>query len=175
MVDLDRCSDEVWAFDVSTEIWRALEPIPGPPRVIQTAAVLESALYVFGGCTKEPGRRLRNLDDAYRLDMKSWQWTKLASTPVATRAWWAEPVQGSIYLSGGYGDTFQDTVYCYNPEEDDYSLISQFDLGLADTKFLQLNSTFYGISGEDGGRSRFPGLLIGRFPPGPVDETQIAN
>ena len=86
MSDLDQCTDEVWALDVSTGGWKTMAPIPGPPRVIQAAAALGRSVYVFGGSTKEPGRRLRNLDDAYRFDTGSGRWTRLGPTPVAARA-----------------------------------------------------------------------------------------
>lgn len=170
MNDLDRCTDEVWSLDVSTNGWQRLAPIPGPPRVIHAAAVLGSSVYIFGGSTKEPGQRLRNLDDAYRFDTESGQWTPLGPTPVAARAWWAEPVGELIYLSGGYAQTFQGTVYEYDPSEDTYTLVSSFEPALADTEFLHLDGALYGISGEDKGRSRFPGLLVGAFPEEPSAE-----
>lgn len=170
MTDLDRCSDEVWSLDVATGNWQRLAPIPGAPRMIHAAAVLGSSVYVFGGSTKEPGRPLQNLDEAFRFDTESGQWTPLGPTPVAARAWWAEPVGELIYLSGGYGRSFQGTVYEYDPSEDTYTLFSSFEPGLADTEFLHLDGVFYGISGEDKGRSRFPGLLVGRVPEEPSEE-----
>lgn len=170
MTDLDRCSDEVWSLDVATGDWQRLAPIPGAPRMIHAAAVLGSSVYVFGGSTKEPGRPLQNLDEAFRFDTESGQWTPLGPTPVAARAWWAEPVGELIYLSGGYGRSFQGTVYEYDPSGDTYTLVSSFEPGLADTEFLHLDGAFYGISGEDKGRSRFPGLLVGREPEEPSEE-----
>ena len=170
MSDLDQCTDEVWALDVSTGGWKTMAPIPGPPRVIQAAAALGRSVYVFGGSTKEPGRRLRNLDDAYRFDTGSGRWTRLGPTPVAARAWWAEPVGDLVYLCGGYSQTFQGTVYEYDPSRDAYTLVSRFEPGLSDTEFVHLDGVLYGISGEDKGRSRFPGLLIGRFPGDLADE-----
>ena len=170
MTDLDRCSDEVWSLDVATGDWQRLAPIPGAPRMIHAAAVLGSSVYVFGGSTKEPGRPLQNLDEAFRFDTESGQWTPLGPTPVAARAWWAEPVGELIYLSGGYGRSFQGTVYEYDPSGDTYTLVSSFEPGLADTEFLHLDGAFYGISGEDKGRSRFPGLLVGRVPEEPSEE-----
>ncbi|MDE2928740.1 MAG: hypothetical protein OXT71_20340 [Acidobacteriota bacterium] len=164
MTDLDRCTDEVWSLDVATGDWQRLAPIPGPPRMIHAAAVLGSSVYIFGGSTKELGQQLRNLDDAYRFDTGTGQWSLLGPAPVAARAWWAEPVGELIYLSGGYARTFLGTVYEYDPSGDTYTLVSSFEPGLADTEFLHLDGAFYGISGEDKGRSRFPGLLVGRFP-----------
>ena len=170
MTDLDRCTDEVWSLDVATGDWQRLTPIPGPPRMIHAAAVLGSSVYIFGGSTKELGQQLRNLDDAYRFDTGTGQWTQLGPAPVAARAWWAEPVGELIYLSGGYAQSFQGTVYEFDPSGDTYTLVSSFEPGLADTEFLHLDGAFYGISGEDKGRSRFPGLLIGRFPEEPSGE-----
>ncbi len=170
MSDLDRCTDEIWALDLTTGNWQTMAPIPGPPRVIQAAAVLGNSMYVFGGSTKKPGQPLENLDDAYRLDTETGQWTRLDPTPVAARAWWAEPVGELIYLSGGYGHAFRGTVYEYDPSGDTYTLLSSFEPGLADAEFLHLDGALYGISGEDKGRSRFPGMLIGRFPEEPSEE-----
>ena len=170
MNDLERCTDEVWSLDVSTGDWRRLAPIPGPSRMIHAAAVLGGSVYIFGGSTKQPGRPLQNLNDAYRFDTGTGQWTLLGPTPVAARAWWAEPVGGKIYLFGGYARTFQGTVYEYEPSGDSYTRFSSFEPGLADTEFIHLDGALYGISGEDRGRSRFPGLLVGRFPGDPPEE-----
>ncbi len=163
ITDLDRATNEAWVLNLRDLRWRRLPPIPGSPRVIHTAASFDGDIYLFGGSLKKKrGDPLTNLDDAYRLRTATEQWERLGSTPVAARAWWAEPAGNFLYLFGGYSDRFLDHVYRYDPRNDTYVLISNLPLGLCDTKFLYSRGVFYGISGEDRARSRFPGLLIGR-------------
>ncbi len=161
MDDLSKGTNEAWAADVRDWKWKSLPPFPGPPRTIQTAAAAGSSVYLFGGVTQRKGGPLQNLDDAYRLDTITGSWTTLKQAPQKVRAGWAETVDADIYLLGGYSDRFLDTVYLYDPSEDEYTLVSNFQPGLADTEFLHHQGTFYGISGEDKGKSRFPGLLLG--------------
>lgn len=161
MDDLSKGTNEAWMADVRDWKWKSLPPFPGPPRTIQAVAAAGSAVYLFGGVTQRRGGPLQNLDDAYRLDTITENWTPLKPAPQQVRAWWAETVDRHIYLLGGYSDRFLDTVYRYDPSMDEYTLVSNFQPGLADTKFLHHQGTFYGVSGEDKGKSRFPGLLLG--------------
>lgn len=162
--DLSKGTNEVWMADVRDWKWKRLPPFPGAPRTIHGAAAAGSSVYLFGGVRQRKGGPLQNLDDAYRLDTLTETWTTLKSGPQQVRAWWAEAVDEDVYLLGGYSDGFLDTVYRYDPAKDEYTLVSNFDPGLADTKFIHHQGTFYGISGEDKGKSRFPGLLLGTLP-----------
>ena len=161
MDDLSKSTNEAWAADVRDWKWKSLPPFSGAPRTIQSAAAAGSSVYLFGGVTQRTGGPLQNLDDACRLDTNTETWTTLKPAPQQVRAWWAEAADASIYLLGGYSDRFLDTVYRYDPSKDEYTLVSNFQPGLADTKFIHHQGTFYGISGEDKGKSRFPGLLLG--------------
>ena len=164
--DLSKATREAWVADTRDFRWQQLNPLPGVPRVIHTAAAVGKSIYVFGGCHQKAGQEITNLNDAYRLDTVDGSWHRLADAPLPVRAWWAEAAGDVIYLFGGYSDQFLDRVYRYDPAEDSYTLISNIPLGLCDTKFLlHTDGNFYGIAGEDKMASRFDGTLIGHPRP----------
>ena len=74
--------------------WFEIEPIPGAPgRMLPVTGVHGGSLYVFGGCSLEPGpdgRPVRtSLHDAWRYDPDSesgTRWTRLADLPRGTVA-----------------------------------------------------------------------------------------
>ena len=160
--DLTQATREVWVADRRDFKWRRLPDIPGPERVIHTAAAIDDTIYVFGGCHLEADQPLQNLDDAYRFDTAKRTWRRIQDAPLAVRAWWAQPSAGVVYLFGGYADRFLDHVYQYDPTRDAYTLVSRLPQALCDTKFLlHSDGKFYGISGEDQMASRFNGTLVG--------------
>jgi N-acetylneuraminic acid mutarotase len=162
LTDLTQSTNQAWKFNVKTKEWKKLEAVPGPPRVLHAVTIRGRYIYLFGGATQQPGKELINLDDAYRFDIHKEKWMKLKPTPLPARAWWATTDKDSIYLFGGYSDKFLDHVYQYNPQKDEYHLISRLPIPLADTKFVFNDGMFYATSGEDKGRSRFSGTLIGK-------------
>jgi N-acetylneuraminic acid mutarotase len=106
VTDLTKATNQAWMFNVKSGQWKKLESIPGPPRVLHAAAIRGHYIYIFGGATQPPGQELINLDDAYRFDTQKEKWSKLKPTPLPTRAWWATTANDSIYLFGGYSQSF---------------------------------------------------------------------
>jgi N-acetylneuraminic acid mutarotase len=163
VTDLTKATNEAWMFNIKSRQWKKLEPIPGSPRTMHAAAIRDRYIYIFGGATQQPGQELINLDDAYRFDTQSERWSKLKSAPQPTRAWWATTGNDSLYLFGGYSENFLDQVYQYEPQKDEYRLVSKLPLPLCDTKFFLSEGVFYAASGEDKEGSRYSGTLIGKI------------
>jgi N-acetylneuraminic acid mutarotase len=161
--DVTKATNEAWAYDTTKNKWTRLDPIPGAPRQIFSAAAVGDKIYVFGGVTQKPGEKFHNLDDAYRLDSRTGIWKSLSKLPQPMRAFWAGADGKQLYLIGGYGEAGLDTVYRYSPSADSYELVSRLPQPLMDTKFIFNNGVFYGASGEDKLVSRFRGMVIGRF------------
>jgi N-acetylneuraminic acid mutarotase len=159
--DLTKATNQAWKFNVTTKEWKSLEAVPGPPRVLHAVTLLGNYIYIFGGSTQQRNHDLINLDDAYRFDIRQEKWTKLKTTPLPTRAWWATTGEDAIYLFGGYSEGFLDQVYRYDPQKDEYHLISRLPLPLCDTKVFFNEGMFYATAGEDKEGSRFRGTLIG--------------
>ncbi len=159
--DLTTATNQAWSYDPQSGVWEKLPGVPGPPRLVHAAGVLDKSIYIFGGLTQKSGEPYRNLDDAYKFDTLKKRWTKIRSLPQAARALWATSAGHYIYLFGGMGEKELNTVYRYNPSSDKYELVSQMPLPLMDTKFFYFNGAFYGAAGEDKAASRFSGLLIG--------------
>ena len=161
--DLTTATSQTWVFDPITLHWEKLDPFPGKPRVVHVVASLGKSIFLFGGATQSRGEPLTDLNEACLFDTITRQWRKLKPMPQACRAPWATPAKGSIYLIGGLGERSLDTVYRYHPESDEYRLVSRLPAPLLDSKFFFHNGRFYGATGEDKARSRFPGLYIGRL------------
>ncbi|MBU0608391.1 MAG: hypothetical protein KKI08_10935, partial [Armatimonadetes bacterium] len=114
--------------------WKTLPPLPGPARVIHTAAAARGRLYVFGGCRLDAQKVVRNLADAYCYSPRTNTWQRLPDAPASNRAWTAAgDGAGHVLLFGGFtatteecagkGDDFGFTaeVLRYDPAAHTYS------------------------------------------------------
>jgi N-acetylneuraminic acid mutarotase len=162
--DLTTGTRKTWIYDPDSGHWTRGPDVPGPPRLLHAAATLGDSLYLFGGCTQNPGGPLTDLADAYRLDKDGSQWESIKPLSLPIRAAGIAVANGSIYLFGGYSGKFLDQVYRYDVAKNDYTLVSHMPVALADTRFAFTGGRFYGATGENAGGSRFAGLLIGRMP-----------
>lgn len=74
-------TDELWEFDGEWKILKAKNVGPGP-RMYAAASVLGDAFYVFGGWNPgEKGSGGSFLDDSWKLDLNTLQWTELEKLP----------------------------------------------------------------------------------------------
>jgi N-acetylneuraminic acid mutarotase len=160
--DYTTATRQAWAFNPISLTWEELEPFPGKPRIVHAVASHEDSIFLFGGATQSSEQTLIDLKDAYRFDTVKRKWSTLKPMFEPCRALWATSVSGSIYLFGGLGERGLDTVYRYDPKRDEYYLVSRLPAPLFDSKFFFHKGLFYGATGEDKPRSRFPGLYIGR-------------
>lgn len=159
--DVTLSTNDTHIYDTKTATWSKGEPLPGAAREIFSAAAVGTDIYVFGGVTQKKGEEIANLGDAYRFDTAAGKWSPVKDLPVKMRAFWAGTDGENVFLIGGYSDAGLDSVYQYSPKTDEYELVSKLPQPLMDTKFIYNDGHFYGASGEDKLRSRFPGLVIG--------------
>ena len=75
------CTSDVWAYKSST--WSKLDATGGPgPRMYAASAILENALYCFGGWDPEaPGTGGTFKDEAWKLDLATNDWSMLEPLP----------------------------------------------------------------------------------------------
>jgi N-acetylneuraminic acid mutarotase len=159
--DLTQATGDVWAFDPVDASWEALAPLLGAPRALHATTRIDDSVFIFGGCTRPAGAPLQNLAEVWRFDVLAERWVALSPAPVAARSWSAVAVDGVIYLFGGYGDRFLDSVYCFDPLADRFEQIGPLPQPLADIKFFYNTGRFYVAAGEHAMAARFSGTLIG--------------
>ena len=75
------CTSDVWAYKSST--WSKLDATGGPgPRMYAASAILDNALYCFGGWDPEaPGTGGTFKDEAWKLDLATNDWSMLEPLP----------------------------------------------------------------------------------------------
>lgn len=84
--DATEASKSIYTLDLSAKQprWRELTPIPGPARILPTAAACDNAFYIAGGAELTPGKenkpQRRYLKDAYRFDPQT-GWQRIADLP----------------------------------------------------------------------------------------------
>ncbi|MEZ4265467.1 MAG: kelch repeat-containing protein [Myxococcota bacterium] len=74
---------DVWAFDLKTETWSEMPTKSGPPARVNPAMVWDSEadrLILFGGNSSTSGSAYISRNDTWTLDLKTGQWTELATT-----------------------------------------------------------------------------------------------
>lgn len=106
--DLGTATNALLALDLThlDRGWQGLPPLPGPARLIHTAAPAGRFLYVFGGCFIDDKKVVRNLADAYRYDTHAHQWERLPDMPVANRGLTALATDSRhVLLFGGFTAT----------------------------------------------------------------------
>ncbi len=167
-----------WALDLDAENpqWKALEPWPGPGRMLAVAGAFEGSFYLFSGTklTAGPdGKPAREfLRDAYRFTPDK-GWKKLASLPrPAVAAPSPAPViDGKILvLSGDNGlhTTFQPLPQhpgfprqslSYDPVQDTWSAVENFPFSRVTAPVVRWQNRFVIPNGEVRPRVRTPEVL----------------
>lgn len=74
---------DVWALDLKTETWTEVATTAGPPPRVNPAMVWDSEadrLILFGGNSSTSGSAYVSLNDTWTLDLKTGEWTELATT-----------------------------------------------------------------------------------------------
>lgn len=161
--DYTSASSSVWQWDAaSSGSWRELPPIPGPGRFTHAMAIRDGSLYVFGGAAAE-GAGVRNLDGAYRFDVRAQKWTRLPDLPVARRAWWAVVAGSRILLIGGYSSQYEREILAYDPATGKAHIAGRLPHPFADAKFFWLGDRLIGAGGETADHVRGPWTVQGSF------------
>lgn len=154
---------DVWVIDprAGRPLWHQSHDFPFDPRISFGAAILQGKIYVFGGY-KAIGAEHRNLTDIWSFDLSSEKWGRAGNLKQGRRALWAAAYKDSIYLFGGYTDTFSADVmeYCAGTVRKDGMLPE----AVADAKFAVIGSRWYTTGGETGIKVRGKNTWAGSFP-----------
>lgn len=87
---------DVYIYDPKTDTWSSGPSID--PRGTAGAVTYCGGIYLFGG---ESQAQRRNLDDAWRLDLKRNLWETVTSMPIARKFARAVVFKDSVYIVGG--------------------------------------------------------------------------
>lgn len=172
-----------WALDLDAEKpqWKALEPWPGPARMLAVAGVFEDSFYLFSGAklsADADGKPVREfLRDAYRFTPDH-GWKKLTDLP---RAAVAAPspapvIDGKLLvLSGddGLNTAFQPLTQhpgfprqslTYDPQKDTWSAVEIFPFSRVTAPVVRWQKRFVIPNGEVRPRVRTPEVLSLTLP-----------
>ena len=99
-------TNAAYRWDVGTEAWREIEPVPGSGRLASTAQVVGHRIYVFGGYTVAEDGSERSLPDVAIYDVVEESWSRGADIPVPTDdAVSGVASDGMVYLVSGWHDS----------------------------------------------------------------------
>lgn len=94
-----------WDFG-SGDGWREIDPVPGPPRLAPTVAVVAGRMFVFGGYTVAEDGSERSTQDVVVYSPLADSWGRAADMPVpvddAVAGVWGSSL---VYLVSGWHDT----------------------------------------------------------------------
>ncbi|MEM7414092.1 MAG: kelch repeat-containing protein [Gemmatimonadota bacterium] len=121
-------STKVWSgvtnvayrWDVGSDSWRAIDPVPGPGRLAPTVQVLDGLIYVIGGYTVAEDGSEQSLPDVAIYDPRTDEWSRGADIPVPTDdavsgIWRAQDI---VLVSGWHNDGNIADVQLYDPSTD---------------------------------------------------------
>ncbi len=150
----------VWDTAKPKSGWQTLPPVPGQPRFVHALAGYQGKVYVFGGATAGPPD-VANLGDAYVFDPATKQWTTLPDLPQKRRAWGPAELGGSLYLLGGYTNTYGTEVYRFDSASGKLHPAGALPHPYCAAIFVNLNGSIVVAGGETADRVRAPWTLIG--------------
>lgn len=156
-----------FALDLSAHqlTWRELERVPGPPRLLATAATHQDTFYLFGGATLAPNTEgkvtRRYLRDAFSY-RPSHGWRRLADLPKPSVAAPAPApwVNGKFLLLGGDDGAhvdfvppdkhpgFPKSILAYDPERDEWSEVDSMKAARVTTACIEWRERLVIPSGE---------------------------
>ncbi len=155
-------SAALWEFDLAnpTAGWTALPPIPGPARFNFAMVANHGNLCVFAGGGAAGDHDVRNLSDAYRLDLKTRKWTGLHDLPEPNRAMAAGMSGAEILLAGGYTSDYQSQTWFYSTQSDSWRQGAPLPHGIADGRLANAGNRIVFVGGEAGSQIRAPWTLV---------------
>ncbi|HET7503739.1 MAG TPA: hypothetical protein VFK02_22115, partial [Kofleriaceae bacterium] len=116
----DNRINQLWAFDPPTSTWtrKADVPSPGIGSNFGSAAELGGKIYAFGGVIGPPGP-ITVARTAWRYDIASDTWSRIADLPVDNFGAAVAAIGGKIYIA--YGSGFVTQTWQYDPVTDTYT------------------------------------------------------
>jgi N-acetylneuraminic acid mutarotase len=147
----------VWSAR-ATGGWTPCASLPGPARFNAAVGVVGGRILLAGGCTPD-GSGVRNLDDVLAYDPATDRWSEWARLPLALRGAWGVAVGERLLVLGGYSDRFLTDIFAVSGASGKVERVGDLPEGLADARFCALGRRIYGVTGENGIKKRFPGLI----------------
>lgn len=157
----------VFALDLSAKEmkWRELDSLPGPARILATAAVVDSSLYVVGGAElyadKDGTVKRTYLKDGYRYEPRT-GWKKIADLPapiVAAPSPAPSHEQGFFILGGDDGTNvgfqptekhpgFRTEILRYDPKTDKWLEHGKLPFARVTAPLVKWGDAWIIVSGE---------------------------
>ena len=99
-------TDVAYRWDVGSDAWRTVDPVPGPGRLAATAQVVRGLVYVIGGYTVAEDGAERSVPNVDVYDPVTDRWSRAADIPIPTddavAGVWSDSL---IVLVSGWHDT----------------------------------------------------------------------
>mmetsp|Transcript_35362 Transcript_35362/g.89532 ORF Transcript_35362/g.89532 Transcript_35362/m.89532 type:complete len:561 (-) Transcript_35362:2296-3978(-) len=128
-----RVYNDLYRYNTDKGRWtRVTSPKSPAPRSAHQAAIVKTAMYVFGGEFTSPNQeRFHHFKELWRLDLGSWEWDSLPlkGGPTARSGHRMVAHKGRIILFGGYYDTGREMKYYNDLWELDVSELKWKSLG----------------------------------------------
>lgn len=144
----NQATRSVEIFDPLTNSWKE-----GASKLVATAniggAVIDNKIYVPGGCTNDG----QAIDTMEIYDPVSDTWTKAPLMPGVRCGYGLTAFQDQLYLFGGWnGETFEDTIFVYSPQQDGWQLLENTALPrpMGFMGAAVFDETIYLVGGYDG-------------------------
>lgn len=145
--------------------WKQLDPLPGPARILATAAIFDNILYVVGGAElyadKDGAVKRTYLKDSYRYDPGT-GWKKIADLPVPIVAAPSPALsnnQGFLILGGDDGANlgfqppekhpgFRSEILRYDPKTDKWHDDGRLPVARVTAPLVKWGEAWIIVSGE---------------------------
>lgn len=150
--------NEFWEFNTTTSTWSKKANFIGEKRGGAAHFSINGDIYVGLGVDYEPYTPL-SYTDFYKYSPFSNSWTKIADVPLdiwggTKRAKTAcFTINGIGYVTGGAANTGDYDCWSYNPNQNTWSRIADFDSSRSDTSSFVLNDLGYISGGSKTGGS----------------------
>lgn len=133
--------------------WSSLPPLPSVGIVTHSLASWNETIFCFGGAHMNNGA-VENISQIHSFSISENRWSTIGDLPTPLRALSAATGPDSIYLFGGYGTTFENSIFTFNPQTGEIAAIGELPMGIADCKFFYSAPWWIGAGGEPGPRLR---------------------
>jgi N-acetylneuraminic acid mutarotase len=116
-------TNSTYRWDVGTDAWREIAPVPGAGRLASTAQVIGGMVYLFGGYTVADDGVEVSVPDVNIFDPVTETWTRGADIPLPTddavSGVWRDSL--IVLVSGWHDDDNVAAVQMYDPASDQWS------------------------------------------------------
>ena len=156
-------TDKVWAFDLKTQKWSAMAPLPEPRGALVVKAI-GNLIYVAGGeVARRPGSvtppggvpEYQSIAEAAVYDPAANAWKNLPSMRVARNHAYAGVIDDKLYVAGSRDrpKTDIDTLEVFDPKTGAWSDCAPMPTGRSGGNSAVLNGRLYAFGGEGNPKS----------------------